>query len=292
MNLAAKKQPPTVRLRRLAAELRALRQAAGLTREDAAEQTHMNSATLWRIETARARPQRRTLLALLDKYDLTDQQRRTDLVDLAKDAVQLGWLQAYEDLLPDEYTAYISFEAEARSLRNYESQFVPGLLQTEAYARAVITGLLPNVDEEKIKQRVDARMQRQESITKEPPLNLWVIMDEAVLHRNVGGADVMREQYQHLAKLAKLPHITLQVLPYEVGAHPGMHGAFAIMDFPDPADPALIYIENMTGALFLERPADVENYTTMFEHLRAVALGPAESRKMISQLIDPPDERK
>src|SRR4051812_24761291 len=139
MDLPARRQPPTVRLRRLAAELRNLRQAAGLTREDAAEQTNINSATLYRIETAKARPQRRTLLTLLDKYGVTDPARRTALVELSKQATQLGWLQAYESELPEEYTTYISFESEARSVRNYESLFVPGLLQTEGYTRAVVT---------------------------------------------------------------------------------------------------------------------------------------------------------
>ena len=286
MDLAARKQPPTVRLRRLAAELRALRQGAGLTREDAAAQIHLNSATLWRIETARARPQKRTLLALLDKYGVTDEHRRTELIDLAKESTQLGWLQAYEDDLPDEYNAYISFEAEARGVRNYESLFVPGLLQTEAYARAVIAGVLPGISEEEVERRVEARLNRQDSIAKVEPLKLWAIIDEAVLHRMVGGAAVMREQLQHLAKLAKLPHVTLQVLPYDVGAHPGMHGAFAIMDFPDPADPELVYIENMVNALFLEREADVTSYSGLFEHLRAAAVNPAASVRLIARAAE------
>ena len=284
--MAGRKQPPTVRLRRLAAELRALRQAAGLTREDAAEQTHMNSATLWRIETARARPQRRTLFGLLDKYGVTDQQRRAELVDLAKDAGQLGWLQAYEELLPDEYSSYISFEAEARTVRNYESLFVPGLLQTEEYARALTAGMLPDATEEGVERRVEARLKRQDSITKDEPLKLWVIIDESVLHRKVGGAEVMRGQLRQLAKLTKLPQVTVQVLPYEVGAHPGMYGAFAIMDFPDPADPDLVYIENRVNALFLERESDITSYTALFDHLRAAAVNPAASVRLITRAAE------
>ncbi len=286
MELAARKQAPTVRMRRLAAALRALRQAANLTREDAAAQIHLNSATLWRIETARARPQKRTILALLDRYGVTDEHRRAELVDLAKESTQLGWLQAYEDHLPEEYNAYISFEAEARSVRNYESQFIPGLLQTEAYALAVIAGLLPDSVDDEIRRRVDARLHRQETLQKDPPLKIWAIIDEAALRRKVGGVDVMRDQLQHLVKLAKQPHVTIQVLPYDVGAHPGMHGAFAIMDFHDLADPELIYIENMTGALILEGEADLKGYSTMFEHLRAAALDPAASCRMIAQIID------
>ncbi|GAA3735538.1 helix-turn-helix transcriptional regulator [Plantactinospora mayteni] len=281
MNVAARKQPPTVRLRRLAAEIRALRHGAALTREDVAERTHMNPATLWRLETARARPQRRTLLGLLDLYGVTDPERRAELVDLAKDAGQLGWLQAYEDQLPDEYSTYISFESEAQSVRNYESLFVPGLLQTEAYARAVTSGLLPDGTDQEVERRVEARLKRQDSITRAEPLKVWAILDESVVHRKVGGGDVMRDQLQHLAKLTKLPNITVQVLPYEVGAHPGMYGAFAIMAFPDPADSDLVYIENRVNALFLERDTDITSYTDLFEHLRAAALSPAASVRLI-----------
>jgi transcriptional regulator with XRE-family HTH domain len=284
MDLPPRRQPTTVRLRRLAAELRNLRDAAHLSREDVSETTNINAATLYRIETAKVRPQRRTLLALLDKYGVTDQAHRTALVELSKQATQLGWLQAYESELPEEYTTYISFEAEARSVRNYESLFVPGLLQTEAYAAASITGVLPGTSEVDVRHRVDARMQRQQVIKKADPLKLWAIVDEAVLRREVGGRDVMGEQLEHLAELAREPHITLQVLPYRVGAHPGMHGAFAVMDFPDAADPELVYIESMAGALFLEREADVRRYNAVFEYLRAQALNPGDSIQLASDL--------
>lgn len=286
MDLPARRQPPTVRLRRLASELRNLRQDAGLTREDAAEQTNINSATLYRIETARARPQKRTLLTLLDKYGVTDPTRRAALLDLSKQATQLGWLQAYESELPEEYTTYISFESEARSVRNYESLFVPGLLQTEDYTRAVVTASLPHATSEEIQQRIETRTQRQQSITKDDPLKLWAIVDEAVLRRTVGGEAVMREQLQHLYAMAGEPHITYQVIPYGVGAHVGMHGAFAVMDFPDAADPELVYIENMAGALYLEKEVDVRRYEEMFNQLRAAALNVADSRTLLASLID------
>ncbi|MDG4798828.1 helix-turn-helix transcriptional regulator [Micromonospora sp. WMMD1082] len=286
MDLSTRRQPPTVRLRRLASELRNLRQAAGLTREDAAVQTNINSATLYRIETAKARPQRRTLLTLLDKYGVTDPTRRAALVEMSKQATQLGWLQAYESELPEEYTTYISFESEARSVRNYESLFVPGLLQTEGYTRAVVTASLPSASDEEIQQRVETRAQRQTSITKDDPLKLWAIVDEAVLHREVGGPEVMVDQLRHLLDMTRQPHITFQVLPYKVGAHPGMHGAFAVMDFPDTADPELVYIENMAGALYLEKEADVRRYAEMFDQLRAAALNVTDSRRLVARLID------
>ncbi|WP_244367577.1 helix-turn-helix domain-containing protein [Micromonospora echinofusca] len=270
----------------MAGELRSLRQLAGLTREDAAEQTNINSATLYRIETAKARPQRRTLLTLLDKYGVTEPARRAALVELSKQATQLGWLQAYESELPEEYTTYISFESEARSVRNYESLFVPGLLQTEGYTRAVVAASLPYASDDEIQQRVETRIQRQTSITKDDPLKLWVIVDEAVLHREVGGAEVMVDQLRHLLDMTERPHITFQVLPYKVGAHPGMHGAFAVMDFPDAADPELVYIENMAGALYLEKEADIRRYAEMFDQLRAAALNVADSRRLVGRLID------
>ena len=286
MFLATRRPPPTVRLRRLASELRNLRQNAGLTREDAAEQTNINSVTLYRIETAKARPQKRTLLTLLDKYGVTDPDHRAGLLDLSKQAAQLGWLQAYESELPEEYTTYISFEADARSVRNYESLFVPGLLQTEAYTSAVVTGTLPHARDDEVQRRVETRVQRQVSVTKDEPLRLWAIVDEAVLHREVGGRAVMTEQLQHLLHMTKQPHVTFQVLPYKVGAHPGMLGAFAVVDFPDAADPDLVYIENLAGALFLEKEADVRRYAEVFDQLRAAALNVADSRTLVAGLID------
>lgn len=189
----------------------------------------------------------------LDRYRVTDETKRAGLIALSRQATQLGWLQAFESELPEEYTTYISFEAEARSVRNYETLFVPGLLQTEHYARAVISGVLPLAPAQDVDRRVEARLQRQALLTNKHPLNLWAIFDEAALHRQVGGAEIIAAQLDRLAEAAKLPHATLQVLPFGVGAHPGMTGSFAVMDFPDPADPELVYIETMGGALFLER---------------------------------------
>ncbi|MGW4461108.1 helix-turn-helix domain-containing protein [Micromonospora sp. NPDC004704] len=254
-----------------------------MTREEVSEQTGINSATLYRIETARVRPQRRTLVALLDKYGVTDEDRRDELIDLSKQATQLGWLQAYESELPEEYTAYISFENEALGVRNYESLFVPGLLQVESYARAVIAGAVPIADEDYVERRVEARLNRQASLRKTDPLKLWAIVDEAVLHRLVGGPKVMAEQLDALAT-AKQPHVVVQVVPFGVGAHPGMPGSFAIMDFPDPADPDLVYIDSMAGDLFLEREPDIKRFAVIFEHLRAAALNPVDSARLIREV--------
>ena len=274
-------KPPTVRLRRLAAELRRLRAEAELSREQVAAQTSVNEGTLYRLETARARPQRRTLLALLDLYGVSEAVR-SDLLDLSKSADGQGWLRPYQSELPEEYAAYISFEAEARSVRNYESLFIPGLLQTEDYARAVITGTLPMASQPEVEQRVQARIERQELLTAERPLELWAIVDEAAVRRMVGGPGIMRGQLLHLLQAVDSPNITLQVITFEAGAHPGMPGSFVYMEFGDAADPELVYVDTLAGDLFLEAEADLRRYSQMFDHLRATALSQSQTTDMIS----------
>ena len=274
-------KPPTVRLRRLAAELRRLRSAAQLSREDVEEQTGVNEGTLYRLETARARPQRRTLMALLDLYG-ADTSLRSDLLAIAQGADNQGWLRPYHSALPEEYTAYISFEAEARSVRNYESLFIPGLLQTEAYARAVIPGVLPSATKDQVDQRVQARIERQQLLDRPDPLELWAVIDEAAIRRLVGGRKIMHAQVTHLADAAAKPNITIQVIPFEAGAHPGMPGSFVHMDFKDPLDPELVYIDTMAGDLFLEADADLRRYRSMFDHLRATALGATDTASLLA----------
>jgi transcriptional regulator with XRE-family HTH domain len=283
--MPGERQTPTVRLRRLAAELRSLRTSSGLTRDEIVERTGINVATLYRIEHARVRPQTRTLRTLLDLYGV-EGAHRDELIALLRDARQRGWLHAYQSVLPEQYTTYIGFEGEARGVWNYESLFVPGLLQTEDYARAVITGVLPLATEDEVEHRVEARLQRQAVLAKKKPLRLWAIVDEAVLHRLVGGENVMAKQLQLLVAASRQPHVTVQVLPCAVGAHPGMLGSFVVMDFPDAADPDLVYIESMAGDLFLERDVEVRRYAGIFEHLRAAALSPADSVGFIADLTE------
>lgn len=281
--MPTKRQMPTIRLRRLSGELRRLRDASQLTREDVAQRTGINEATLYRLETARVRPQRRTLMGLLDLYGVQDPQR-SEILALSKQADEQGWLRPYHADLPDEYTAYISFEAEGRSVRNYESSFVPGLLQTEEYARAVIRGVLPTATAKEVDQRVRARVERRHVLTKEHPLELWAIVDEAALHRLVGGAEIMTAQLRALLDMTEQPHVTLQVIPFGVGAHPGMPGSFVLIDFPATEDPAVVYNESMAGDLFLEAEADIRRYEQIFDHLRAMAQSPDDSRALIGAL--------
>jgi transcriptional regulator with XRE-family HTH domain len=286
-----KAKPPTVRLRRLAATLRRLRESAGLSREDVEEQTAVNEGTLYRLETARSRPQPRTLKTLLNLYEVSDTVR-ADLLDLAKNADAQGWLRAYQAELPEEYAAYISFEHEARSVRNYESLYIPGLLQTEDYARAAVSGTLPTATSEEVEYRVRARMERQERLTSETPLEVWGIADEAAIRRQVGGSKVMRDQLAHLLDAAKQPNVTLQVIPYDVGAHPGMPGSFIYMEFTDPVDPDLVYVDTLAGDLFLETDDDLRLYGSMFNHLRAIALSPSKTTSLITEVMQSLKEKQ
>jgi len=273
-------KPPTVRLRRLAAELRRLRSAAGLSREQVEEQTGVNEGTLYRIETARARPQKRTLVALLDLYGV-DETVKTDLVELSRSADGQGWSRPYEWQLPGEYAAYISFEAEARAVHNYESLFIPGLLQTPDYARALSAGVLPGATEAEIEERVQARAERQKLLEGDDALSLWAVVDEAAVRRVVGDRRVMAAQLEHVVSMTRRPNVTVQVIPFDAGAHPGMPGSFVHMEFRDEGDPDLVYVDTLAGDIFLEAEDDLRRYRSMFDHLRAAALSPTRSGEMI-----------
>ncbi|MEV7970963.1 helix-turn-helix transcriptional regulator [Sphaerisporangium sp. NPDC088356] len=274
---------PTVRLRRLASQLRKLRAASNMTRDEVTEVTGINGVTLYRIEAARSRPQARTLKALLDLYGV-EGPLRDELLAVLKESGERGWLHAFEPPLPDQYTAYIGFEQEARRLLNYESLFVPGLLQTEDYARAVIRCMPPMASPEEVEARVEARRRRQASLTGDQPLHLWAVIDEAVLHRQVGGREVMRAQLQRLCDVSEEPNITLQVVPFGDGAHAGMHGSFILMQFGE-GNEDVIYIEGMTADLFLENESDIQRYSLVFEHLRAVAASPKVTRGLVTAVL-------
>ena len=274
-------KPPTVRLRRLAAELRRLRAGAGMSREQVEEQTGVNEGTLYRLETARARPQRRTLLALLDLYAVGEP-LRADLIELTRTADGQGWSRPYPWQLPGEYAAYISFEAEARAVHNYESLFIPGLLQTPDYGRAMVRGVLPSATDREVDERVEARTERQRRLDEPDPLELWAVIDEAAIRRVVGGGPVMAEQLGHVVSVMARPNVNVQVITYDSGAHPGMPGAFVHMEFRDEADPELVYVDTQAGDIFLEAEDDLRRYRTMFDHLRAVALSPARSAELIT----------
>jgi transcriptional regulator with XRE-family HTH domain len=263
---------PSVRLRRLAAQLRELREAAGMSQEEVAERTGKDRSTMYRIENATSRPQRSTLIQLLDLYGV-DEPRRGELLTLLKESGQRGWLQQYRSELPDVYSDYIALEDEAWSISNYQALNIPGLLQTEAYARAKVRGTLPYATAEEVETRVATRIERQSLLDRQSAPKLWAILDEAALRRIVGSREVMRDQARYLLEAAARPNVTIQVISYAAGAHPGMDGAFVILDFMDAGDASIVYIESAAGGLFLEEEAELRRYTLMFDYLRANALG-------------------
>jgi transcriptional regulator with XRE-family HTH domain len=270
-------------MRRLAGELRRLRAAAGLSQEDVEERCGVTAATLYRLENAKTRPQQRTLQALMQTYGVPDSQQPA-LAALARRSGEQDWLQPYMSLIPEEYSTYIQFEAEATSVRVYESLFIPGLLQTMHYTEASIQGDNPTWGPEDVGLQTKIRLGRQNLLTRSDPLQLWAIVDEAALHRQVGGAETMQEQYRHLLAVTESPSIVFQVVPFTAGAHPGMSGSFSILDFTTP-DPTVTCIESTAGPLFLQTESDVAWCTLKFDHLRATALSPTETTRMVNDLL-------
>lgn len=273
---------PTVRRRRLAAELRRLRSTAEVTQQQAATHLGCTQAKIGRFETAKRSPSVGDVSALLDFYAV-DGDRRGQLINLARDARKRGWWHSYSDVLPEWYETYVGLEAEAATIRTYESEAIPGLLQTREYAYALTKSTIIRADESEIARRVELRMQRQLRVTGENPLDLWAIVSEVALRRCVGGRGVLRRQLEYLLELAALPHVTLQVMPLDAGAHPAQAGPFVILSYSDHADPDVVYLETHVGGLYLEKEMEVSNYVLMMDHLRAHANGPEESMRVLDE---------
>ncbi|MFC5905636.1 helix-turn-helix domain-containing protein [Streptacidiphilus monticola] len=271
---------PTVRRRRLGAELRKLREQKGLTAEEVAQQLLVSQSKISRLENGRRSISQRDVRDLCTVYGVTDEGMVEGLMAMARESRQRGWWHAFGDL---PYSVYIGLEAEASRMLTYESLLIPGLLQTRDYAAASVAGIEPDRDAEAVARRVDVRMRRQERIDGDKPLDLWVVMDEAALTRVVGNKEIMREQLEHLLELSERPHVNIQVLPFEAGAHPGMTGTFSIIEFPESADTAVVYLEGVTSDLYLEKEAEVRRYTGLYTHLQASALSTAESRARIRE---------
>jgi transcriptional regulator with XRE-family HTH domain len=276
-------QNPTLRGRRLAIELQQRREVTGLSREEVARQLEWSTSTLFRIETGRSRPQPGNVRALLELYGVTGPER-DGLIQLARDARKPGWWHSFRDVLPDPYGVYIGLEAGTATIRNFQPIVVPGLLQTEEYARATTRNGAYELDHDEVERRVEVRMARQKILARRDRPRLWGIVDEAVIHRQVGGPEVMREQLRHLADCAGQGKTTLQVVPYRAGAHAGTTGPFTILEFPEPADPAVVYVETLAGDIYLEEPADVNRYSIAFDRLLAAALHPDDSVRLIEQV--------
>ncbi|MFF9604913.1 helix-turn-helix domain-containing protein [Streptomyces sp. NPDC014684] len=273
---------PTVRRRRLGQELRRLRELKGMTAEEVAERLLVSQSKISRLENGRRSISQRDVRDLCGVYEVQDQRVVDSLMEMARDSRQQGWWHTFGDI---PYSVYIGLETDAESLRVYEPQLVTGLLQTPAYAEALVQGALPETSTAEIEKRVRVRMRRQERITAEVnALRLWVVLDEAALRRVVGSRLVMREQLEHLIEMSQLPHVTVQVLPFEVGAHPGLNGQYAILEFTDAADSSVVYLEGVTSDLYLEKAPDVQKYAVMYEHLRAQSLNVEQSRQLIAKV--------
>ncbi|MFI7010048.1 helix-turn-helix domain-containing protein [Streptomyces sp. NPDC050145] len=273
---------PTVRRRRLGQELRRLRELKGMTAEEVAERLLVSQSKISRLENGRRSISQRDVRDLCGVYEVEDHRIVDSLMQMAKDSRQQGWWHSFGDI---PYSVYIGLETDAASLRIYDPQVVPGLLQTRGYAESLINGALPETVSQDIEKRVQVRMRRQERIqAPENPLRLWTVLDEAALRRTVGGKNVMREQLEHLVEQSQLPHVTVQVIPFDMGAHPGLNGQYAILEFPDAADSSVVYIEGVTSDLYLEKANDVQKYSVMYEHLRAQALNVDQSRQFISDI--------
>ncbi|MFD4575679.1 helix-turn-helix domain-containing protein [Streptomyces sp. NPDC058417] len=273
---------PTVRRRRLGQELRKLREDKGMTAEQVADRLLVSQSKISRLENGRRSISQRDVRDLCGVYEVEDQRIVELLMQMAKDSRQQGWWHAFGDV---PYSVYIGLETDAASLRVYDPQVVPGLLQTRQYAETLIAGALPETTQAEIEKRVQVRMRRQERISaEENPLRLWTVMDEAALRRVVGNTSLMRDQLEHLVEQSQLPHVTVQVIPFDMGAHPGLNGQYAILEFPDASDSSVVYIEGVTADLYLEKPQDVGRYSVMYEHLRAQALNVEQSRQFIADI--------
>ena len=283
----AGRSSPTVKRRRLAAELRHLREAAGLTIDEVAERLEWSTAKISRIENARVSVLPRDVKFLLSVYGITDTDDPWDvLISLARESRQKGWWQQYGEAVPDWFEVYVGLEAEATTIFGYDAEFVPGVLQTKEYVHAVHRAQLMTATDDEIERLVSVRLARQELLTSDDAPQLWLVLNEAVIRRAVGGRQTMREQLERLIEASNLPNVTLQIVPFSAGAHPAMDGAFKLLSFRDPTDPNIVYIEYHTGALYLEKRAEVTRYSLMFDHLRAAALSVDASRGNMARVAE------
>lgn len=285
----AEVRSPTVRRRELGARLRALRAERGLTVDQVAERLLCSPSKVSRMETGQRGAKPRDIRDLCNLYGVTDEDERERLMYLARQAKRPGWWQGYE---LDYFATYVGLEEEALGIREYQSSSIPGLLQTEGYARAMAQTLVcdasPAVYDaspspERVEELVEVKMRRQRLLAKDPALQLSVVIDEAVLHRAVGGPGGMTVQLDHLAEASEFNNVTIQVIPYSIGAHAAMDSNFTALKFASGI-PSLVYVEGLIGYVYLERPQDITRYDRVFDHLCNTALNPQESIALIAQV--------
>ncbi len=269
----------------LGAQLRRLREHAGITRDDAGYHIRASGSKISRMELGRVSFKERDVTDLLEFYGVTDVAEREKLVQLTREANATPWYQKFQDVVPDWFHVFVGLEEAAQLIRVYEVQFVPGLLQTEEYARAIIMQGAPGVDADEVERRVALRMGRQKLLTRENPPRYWVIMDEAALRRPMGGRDVHVAQIERLIDLVSEPNITLQVMPFRYGGHAAEGGAFTIMRFPEADLPDIVYMEYLTGALYLDKPDEVERYAAVMERLSVAGTSPDRTREILAAML-------
>lgn len=275
---------PPVRRRLLGTTLRRFREHAGYTLEDAARILECDRSKISRIETGQRGIRPKEMRELLVEYGV-DETRCEALLTVARQTHQAGWWQPYSRVLDDAYQDFIGLEATATSIWTYEAQLVPGLLQAEAYARAIAAASLVNEAQEEHEQFVQVRLTRQQVLTREDPLQFWAILSEGALRQLVGGPEVMKVQLRHLIEIGSdQPNVNLQVLPFAAGAHAATSGPFVIMKFPESPDLGVVYLEGQTGGIYLESADEVARYSLVFEHLRASALSTAATVRLIEEV--------
>jgi transcriptional regulator with XRE-family HTH domain len=272
-----------MRRRRLAAELRKQRDQSGLSLNDAARSLGWQASRLSRIENRQSGIAAPDLRKLLNAYEVEDEDYRSYLADLARRVNERGWWQKYAGLIGSGYADLIGLEEEARAIRGYEQELVPGLLQTPDYARAAIRASRPTETTEEIGRRVEIRIERQEILVRSDPVppRFNVVLSESVVRRPVGGNEVMRAQIEHLMRPRDRANVTVQVLPFNAGVHPSMVGPFTVMTFPDPEDLGVVNIEYATGSVFLEDPGELRVYEEVWSALQASALSADDSQAFL-----------
>jgi transcriptional regulator with XRE-family HTH domain len=269
----------------LGVQLRRLREERGISREEAGDAIRGSHAKISRMELARVKVKERDLIDLLTRYGITNTEEREQLLALARQANSPGWWHQYHDVLPDWFETYLGLEQAAAVIRTYEAQFIPGLLQIPDYARAVV--LLAHGDEpqEDIDRRVALRTRRQDILSQSEPPSFWAVIDEAALRRPYGGAEVMRAQLRHLIEISELPQVTIQVVRYDIGGHAAAGGPFTILRFPQDDLPDIVYLEQLTSALYLDKRRDLDQYLRVMNKLTVQAAQPGDTPGFLEELL-------
>lgn len=276
---------PTVLRIMLGGQLRRLREQRGISREVAGYEIRASESKISRMELGRVGFKERDVADLLTLYGVTDPEERQSLLALARQANTPGWWHRFSDVLPNWFQAYLGLEAAAKLIRTYEVQFVPGLLQTRDYARAVILLGHGAAFPDEIDRRITVRMERQQMLTRNDAPKLWAVLDEAVLRRPIGGRQVMRTQIAALIEAAKLPNVTIQVIPFQAGGHAAAGGAFTMLRFPEPDLPDVVFMEQLVSALYLDKRDDVDSYAAAMERLCVEAEPPNRTARILEQVL-------